>query len=56
MEWIWIVTETTAFIKNLLASVHEVVGLLESASGVKSVSECAIVRCLNQLDCAIRYV
>ena len=49
-------TETTAFVKNLLANVREVVGFLESASGVKSVGECAVVRCLNQLDRAIRYV
>ena len=74
-------TETTAFVKNLLANVREVVGFLESVHpsnskdkgddgggagvdsggrdfpcGVKSVGECAVVRCLNQLDRAIRYV
>ena len=74
-------TETTAFVKNLLANVREVVGFLESVHpsspkekgddgggagedsggrnfppGVKGVSECAVVRCLNQLDRAIRYV
>ena len=49
-------TETTAFVKNLLANVREVVGFLESASGVKSVGEYAVVRCMNQLDRAIRYV
>lgn len=74
--------ETSAFVKNLLANVREVVGFLESvhpagesgngaeqerdeegnvivkeyAKGVKLVSECAVVRCLNQLDRAIRCV
>ena len=72
------VTETTTFVKNLLANVREVVGFLESVHpsspkekgddggagvdssgrdfppGVKTVSECAVVRCLNQLDRAIR--
>ena len=28
----------------------------EFAAGVKAVGECAVVRCLNQLDRAIRYV
>ena len=38
MERIWdgTVTETTAFVKNLLANAREVVGFLESASGVAS--------------------
>jgi len=73
------VTGTTAFVKNLLVNVHEVVGFLEGVHtsspkgegddgggagvdsggrdfppGVKTVSECAVVRCLNQLDHAIQ--
>lgn len=79
--------ENSAFVKNLLANVREVVGFLETVhpsvlagagenglgggageerdeegnvkefkKGVKLVSECAVVRCLNQLDRAIRCV
>ena len=39
MERIWdgTATETAAFVKNLLVNAREVVGFLESASGVTSV-------------------
>lgn len=60
------------FVKGLIQNVRDVVSYLESVHpvsahvneedegkwkmGVKSVNECAVVRCLNQLDRAVRYV